>query len=272
MRRPDRERVTSFPISFIPVGTASTFAKAVHTHPSETVQSKMGRAALAIVQETKGKVDVLEITNGAGQQIYALSSFGVGFIGAATEEAEDASYVKDHRYWYGAMKAAMLRGWPHTALATLSYRDGEDASWVTTPLDVSTFVASSVSDWGLGRLIDPKRAVDDGKVSLSWLPTAAVTSRAALYSIGYRLSQGTAFTALPETESVVATEFKLSPKLTADDVAYESTATPFHIDGEAMPAGEVHVKVLPKCLTFYVQPLYIPPPQDEVDKVVAGKD
>ena len=67
----------------------------------------------------------------AGQQIYAVSSFGFGFVGAATEEAFEASYVKDHRYWYGAMRAAMLRGWPLKGLATLSYRNGEEASWVT---------------------------------------------------------------------------------------------------------------------------------------------
>lgn len=260
MRRPDRERVVEMPISFIPVGTAATFGKALHTDPSETMQSKMGRAALAIVQETKKKVDVMEITNGAGQKIFAMSAFGFGFVGAATEDGFDASYVKDHRYWYGAMKAAMLRGWPLGGLATLSYRNGEEAAWETRPVDVSTLVASSVADWGLGRMIDPERKVDDGKLSLSWIPSAAVTSRAALYSIGYRLSQGTPFIALPETESTTVTEFILQPKLEKDDVAFESTALPYHIDGEAMPAGEVHVKVLPQCLTFFAQLPYVAPP------------
>ena len=73
-----------------------------------------------------------------------------------------------------------------------------------------------------------------------------------------------------------ATEFKLQPKLEAEDVAFERTAMPYCIDGEAMPAGEVHVKVLPQCLTFFAPPPYVAPPplppsQDD-DTVDEGTD
>ena len=120
LRREDRERVSQIPIGFIPVvGTASTYATNLHTDPSQSLQSRVGRAALAMVEQTTRKVDAMEITNNEGQVVYAMSSFGYGFMGVAAEEAGDAAYLKDHRYWYVAAPPIALSAPPQRMMPNI---------------------------------------------------------------------------------------------------------------------------------------------------------
>jgi hypothetical protein len=99
----------------------------------------------------------------------------------AAEEAEDAAYLKDHRYWYGACKAMMLRGWPLTTAGTLSFRDGASEAWMSFPVSISNLIATNVPSLGLDRPIDASRKLDDGKMTLSWMAEGKVLGLCARF-------------------------------------------------------------------------------------------
>lgn len=99
MRRPDREAVAAFPIGFVPCGIANTLGNALHVHPSKSEVNKIGQAALAIAQQTTRKVDVMEITNSKGQQIFATSCFGWGLVGSMLYKMERHKALGGMKYW-----------------------------------------------------------------------------------------------------------------------------------------------------------------------------
>lgn len=124
MRRPDREAVEQFPIGFIPIGTAGIMGSALHTHPDITATSKIGRAVLAVAQQKTRKIDVMEITNSKGQQIFATSCFGWGILGAMLNKIELHKGLGGQKYWYGAVETVAGYHGPVRRQASLQFRKG----------------------------------------------------------------------------------------------------------------------------------------------------
>jgi len=249
MRRPDREAVEQFPIGFIPIGTAGIMGSALHTHPDITATSKIGRAVLAVAQQKTRKIDVMEITNSKGQQIFATSCFGWGILGAMLNKIELHKGLGGQKYWYGAVETVAGYHGPVRRQASLQFRKDASSRWESRDLDISSLIAANVPKSNLGT-VDRDIAPDDGSLVLGWVPWSTTPDRYAFYNMGFALSEGTPMTQLPGVESTRAVEFKLQPSLSGN----KEHDAPFNVDGEEMPPFDVHVRLLPRCLTFFAQP------------------
>eukprot|EP00038_Savillea_parva_P001365 m.103508 g.103508 ORF g.103508 m.103508 type:complete len:409 (+) comp10479_c0_seq1:358-1584(+) len=260
MRRPDREAVSKLPIGVIPTGTANMFASALHTgEADDTAEGKAGWAALTVALQHTRKVDVLEVTTGEGEVVYALSALGWGAPGVMAASAERQAWLRSHRYWYSAAMGLIATGDNEANVpcrARIAYPKGagdefvqdersvpDRPGWVEREVDVTALVASKVPSIAVGCGVNEDVKLDDGLVTLTWLPSRLNTTRRALYSTGFRLSKGHTLAEEEGSESIKVREFTV-------DVLGDN-APPINVDGEAFDPRNVHVRVLPEALTMY---------------------
>lgn len=103
----------------------------------------------------------------------------------------------------------------------------------------------------INRPIDPSIKKNDGFITISWINSDRISGRLAAYMLGYRLSKGQPAIQLPGTEARLVDEFKL------EILNSKGARLPmFNIDGEALDARSVHVKVLPQQLTIFRPAVY----------------
>eukprot|EP00054_Salpingoeca_dolichothecata_P015494 m.89428 g.89428 ORF g.89428 m.89428 type:complete len:446 (-) comp21519_c0_seq2:40-1377(-) len=215
LRRPDRERISKFPIGIIPAGTSNATANWLHSHPSCTVSSTAGRAALAIAQDKRLNADALQLTNEDHQIVYALTAFGWGFAGRLTEYGQNLRFTRSWRYGWAALNGA-LRAWPSPCEAMLAYAPhvfGFDPSY-STP----SYVEQDISAFSLHALkvpflhhaypISKNARPNSGAIYLSWLPGDLTFTQKI--SIAYKLFSGHFLEDLPETRQLEVQAFSLT--------------------------------------------------------------
>lgn len=278
LRRPDRDRVSEIPIAVIPAGTANMFAEELYADAGnagseregssrvdrarDSLSAKVGEFCVAIAEGEVRKVDVLECTASDGKKVYAASCFGWGLAGSLLPLARKEVFLRSHRYWYGGFRAIVER-WPRPLAAKISFK-GPSGGWESQVVDLAMLVASSLP-WLTPQLqVNRRGALDDGAVTLAWVPSTVIRTRLDAFGLGFQLSEGVPLTEIAGVHAARVSEFKVelqgevvrgAPTEGPVDNFDDPAATPpYNVDGEPMaPKQSVHVRCV---LLFLVRSTY----------------
>lgn len=244
---PNQERMRLVPIGICPSGTANAMAHALHTHPSKTHVSLVGRAALAVAKGKKRQVDVFNVIS-EKEKIFALSCFGWGLAGAVALKADKLRWIpgqKRARYDI-AGAVTMLRDWPVIDRAVLEYPEMERGVevWRKENIGAVNMIATNLPFLGDDHPIHPNIGPDDGHVALVVVDESC--SRMDVVKLAMDMKKGIYLSEdKKRCKAFRMKEFKLTPT---------EGRSPYNIDGDPHTACPVHVKVMHKALTVFVLP------------------
>mmetsp|Transcript_18278 Transcript_18278/g.47778 ORF Transcript_18278/g.47778 Transcript_18278/m.47778 type:complete len:553 (-) Transcript_18278:224-1882(-) len=252
MQHPDpKAMLARAPVASIPTGTANAMAHTLHSAEELDYCHMVGCATLGAALGHTRLVDVFRISdNGAKLPMYALSCFGWGMAAIITEKAEHLRKTVPKSIRYDVATAlCVMKQWPVSVVADLSFRDAPGGEWHTRDnFVVGNFLATNMRKLGHNHAIHSKVAVDDGRAGVVYtLPTAR---KVDLWRSNKAMKTGHALSDAKGWHAAVYSEFKLK---VPDRNSHNSCIM---LDGDPSPfcGDELHLKVLPKALPIHSLP------------------
>eukprot|EP00052_Salpingoeca_macrocollata_P022869 m.199798 g.199798 ORF g.199798 m.199798 type:complete len:526 (+) comp21903_c3_seq4:129-1706(+) len=243
-------------LGIVPVGTANAMATHLDHHHSKNSTQLIGMAVLGAIRGEKRRVDVLEVTAQDGTVRHGLSCFGWALSGAIALQADNMRWMpgqKSARYDIASL-ITFIKNWPVVCRALLEYpvtktdsNGKETEEWVLRDIATSNLLCTNVPKLGKDHPITSDIAIDDGKVCLTLLPETC--TRTGLARMASGMKKGKNLAGFGQVSSFLCSEFKLTPH-----EGSKGSTIPFNLDGDPIPAGPVHVRVLRQRVGVFALP------------------
>lgn len=247
-RRPDHATI-NVTLGLVPSGTANAMAHELHAHPSKSHAALVGRAALAAARNHTRRVDVISaaINDKPEDNTYALSVFGWGLAGTVAKVADQLRWIpgqKRFRYDLAGF-VSMMKDWPIKCKAAFSYPMGSGGEWVSEEIDCLNFTATNLPWLGVDHPMTSDVGPDDGYLVVSYAPSSL--SKMQVVEMGMSMKNHHYLMEHKFAKTVKVPEFKLTG--VEPGCKYD-----MNIDGDPMPASDVHIKVLHQALKVFAEP------------------